>query len=324
MINMIEIDNIDKRILFELEKNARIPDVKLARIVGKSKDTVRYRIKKLEQEGIIQGWKTWIDLSKLGYRTATLYFNLVNLPEKRRRLIEEIKKDPKSYWIGVAEGAWNIGVTYFIKSNKELFDIKNNLLSRYHDLIVDVRITSLVSVSVHEKTFLVKGESSLLTFTENVEELEIDNISKKLLQALYFNSRANIATLADKLKTTIDIIRNRMRKLEGQKIIIRYTIAIDYQKIGYEFYKAFVYLKEFDEKSIDLMLTYSENSDRIINIVKQLAPWDIEFIIFAKGFSDYNAVMGDFTEKFRNFIGKVETAVMSEDIIFPCPKLPFD
>jgi DNA-binding Lrp family transcriptional regulator len=35
MINMAyEIDNIDKRILFELERNARIPDVKLAKIVG--------------------------------------------------------------------------------------------------------------------------------------------------------------------------------------------------------------------------------------------------------------------------------------------------
>ena len=44
---MLDIDNIDKRILFELDKNSRIPDVQLAKRVGKSKEAVRYRIKKL-------------------------------------------------------------------------------------------------------------------------------------------------------------------------------------------------------------------------------------------------------------------------------------
>ena len=39
MINMaenVEIEEIDKRMLFELERNARIPDVTLAKIVKKS------------------------------------------------------------------------------------------------------------------------------------------------------------------------------------------------------------------------------------------------------------------------------------------------
>ena len=39
MINMaIELDEKDKRILFELERNARISDVELAKKINKSKD----------------------------------------------------------------------------------------------------------------------------------------------------------------------------------------------------------------------------------------------------------------------------------------------
>ena len=325
MINMtVKLDIVDKRILFELERNSRISDVKLAKIIGKSKDAVRYRIRKLEEEGIIEEWKTWIDMAKLGYKSFTIYFTLMNIPEKRKKLIAEVKNDKRVYWIGVAEGVWNIGVTYFVTSNEELFSIKNDLLSTYEDLIIDIHITSLVSVSVHEKIFLAKQSSSLITFTENIENLKLDKMSKNILKGLYFNSRENIATLADNYHTTVDIVRNRMKKMEEQGIIIRYTVQLNYQKIGYDLYKSFIYLKSFSKEHIHAMLAYAEKSDTIINIVKQIAPWDIEFVIFVQNFQEYNKVVSEFTEKFSNSIKKVETSTMSEDIIFPCKTLVFE
>lgn len=317
------IDNIDKRILFELERNARIPDVKLAKIVGKSKDAVRYRIKKLEEDEIIKEWKTWIDLAKLGYRSATLVLTLMNLPDKKKKLIEEIKNNPKTYWIGVAEGSWNLAFSPFIKTNEDLFEIKSALLSKYHNLIIDIQTTSLVSVSVHEKTFLSNQQSKLITFTEySGEAIELDDISKKILKEIYFNSRENIATIADKLHLSVDIIKGRMKKMEEQGIIIRYTIAIDYHKIGFELYKSSIYLKS--SSKMQEIMKYAEQSDKIINIVKQIAPWDLEFVLFCTSFDDYNKTISKFTEKFKDSIKKVETATMSEDIIFPCNKLPFD
>lgn len=182
----------------------------------------------------------------------------------------------------------------------------------------------MVNVSVHEKTFLVKEKSSLITFTESLENIELEDMAKNVLKELYYNSRENIASIADKYHTTVDIVRNRMRKLEEQKIIVRYTIQINYQKIGYELYKAFIYLRSFSKENVKAILKYAEQSDKIINIVKQIAPWDIEFIIFANNFQDYNQVVGEFTKQFSNSIKKVESATMSEDIIFPCKKLVFE
>ena len=42
-----QLDKIDKRLLFELNQNCRIPETRLAKMVGKSKEAVRYRIKNL-------------------------------------------------------------------------------------------------------------------------------------------------------------------------------------------------------------------------------------------------------------------------------------
>ncbi len=319
---VIELDRIDKRILFELERNARIADVKLSRIVGKSKDAVRYRIKRLEEQKVITGYKTWIDLAKVGFRTSTLYLSLLNIPEKKERLVNYLKNDPKTYWLGVAEGAWNMGVSHFVKSNEELFKIKHDLIARFGEIIIDVKITSLVGVSVHEKNFLVDEPTKLTSFTEEVEDWELDEMSKRILKEIYWNARENIATLADKLNTTVDIVRLRLKNLEAQKVIIRYTAVIDYQAIGYEFHKAFVYLKKFDSTFFDKMNNYIENSKFVINMVRQIAPWDLELVLFTGGFAEYDKEIGELTKTFAKNIQKIESATMSVDIIFPCPKLP--
>lgn len=323
-INMIELDIIDKRILFELERNARITDIKLAKIVRKSKDAVRYRIKKLEEQKIITGYKTWIDFAKLGYQTCTFYLNLLNIPSKKEKLIEEIKNNRKTYWIGVAEGAWNIGVSYFVRSNEEIFKIKHDLISKYRDIILDIKVTSLVSVSVHEKTFLTGESASLTTFTEKVENIELDGMDLAILKELYWNGKENIATISENLKTTVDIVRNRIKNFEKDKIIIRYSAIVDYHKIGYEFYKSFVYLKKVDAKSMERIDNYVKNSKIIINLVRQIASWDLELVSFAKNFAEYNSTLGDFTKEFAENVQKIETATMSEDIIFPCKKFLLD
>lgn len=325
MIKMVvELDAIDKRILFELEKNARISDVALGKIVKKSKDAIRYRIKRLENEKIIRGYKTWIDAAKFGYKTATLYFTLLSLPERRKKMFEMIIDDKKTYWMGVAEGEWNLGVSYFIESNEEFFDIKSKLLSEFSDVIIDVRMTFLVSVSVHEKIFLVKGHSELLTFTESTQKNELDELSKKILSILYKNSKSNISDIAFETKTSVDKVRTRMKQLEENKIIIRYTIDLDYNKIGYEFYKSFIFLKDSSQAQMKRLMEHAEQSSTIINIVKQLAPWEYEFVIFARNFGEYQETLSKLTAQFPDMIKKIETAVMSTDIIFPCKKLIFE
>jgi DNA-binding Lrp family transcriptional regulator len=325
MIKMnVELDATDKIIIFELERNARLSDVALGKIVKKSKDAVRYRIKRLESEKVIRGYKTWIDAAKFGYKTNTLYFTLLSLPERRKKMFETIINDKRTYWVGIAEGAWNIAVSYFIQSNEEFFEMKSQLLSEFSDIIIETKMTSLVEVSVHEKIFLTKGRSELLTFTESVEKNELDALSKKILVTLYANSRANIADIAADNKTTVDKVRTRMRMLEEKRIIIRYTLDLDYNKIGYEFYKAFIYLKGYAPAQLKRLMEYAEQSRTIINIVKQLAPWDYEFVIFARNFQEYQETLSELTAAFPDLIKNIETAVMSTDIIFPCKKLVFE
>jgi Lrp/AsnC family leucine-responsive transcriptional regulator len=51
------IDEIDRKILAILQENARVPNAEIARQVGMAPSAVLERIRKLEREGVIQGYE---------------------------------------------------------------------------------------------------------------------------------------------------------------------------------------------------------------------------------------------------------------------------
>ncbi|MCD6512026.1 MAG: Lrp/AsnC family transcriptional regulator [Thermoplasmata archaeon] len=62
------MDEKDEIILEMLSKNARTPYIKIARRLGISETAVRKRIKKLEENGIIEGYTLKINPEKIGYK----------------------------------------------------------------------------------------------------------------------------------------------------------------------------------------------------------------------------------------------------------------
>ncbi len=321
---MVEIDAIDRRILFELDRNARIPEVQIAKKIGKSKEAVRYRIKKLVDSGIILRFTTWIDPIKIGYQTAKMYLHLANIPSKKKEFIEYVKKDKRLFWLGIAEGVWNVGLTFFVKSNEEFFQLKNSLFSKFKDLIIESKTASVIAIYYHNKTFLHNEKSEWKSMFDSQSFYELDGMSKKVLRSFFKNSRENIATIAHNNKTSVDIVRNRMRKLEEQRIIEKYTIILNYEKLGYEFYKTFLYFKSLNEQELFRFMKYAMENPNIINFIKQISAWDIELEIMCKSFVEYNEIISKLTEEFSKSIQKVETAIMKEDHVFPAEKMVFE
>ena len=63
---MINLDRLDRRILSELESDARLTNLKLAERIGLSPSACLRRVQELEKIGIIKGYKAVIDRSLLG------------------------------------------------------------------------------------------------------------------------------------------------------------------------------------------------------------------------------------------------------------------
>jgi len=72
---MMNIDLKDRKILYELDLNCRQSNAQIGKKVGLKRDMVAYRIKRLEQSGIIKNFWTAINTFKLGYLVFRIYIN---------------------------------------------------------------------------------------------------------------------------------------------------------------------------------------------------------------------------------------------------------
>lgn len=67
---MYRIDDIDKKILAQLQNNARISNLELAEAINLSPTPCARRVKQLEDSDIITGYHASINASKLGYQLS--------------------------------------------------------------------------------------------------------------------------------------------------------------------------------------------------------------------------------------------------------------
>ena len=84
------IDEVDKKILNELQLNARITTKDLAAKLGLSTTPVFERIKKLEKSGIINDYVALVDNNKLGYELTA--FTMVRLDIHSKKMILEFSQ----------------------------------------------------------------------------------------------------------------------------------------------------------------------------------------------------------------------------------------
>lgn len=67
---VLELDATDTQLLIELSKDARIPQRKLAEMLGMSSPAVADRIARLKQRGVLRGFSVDINWDKLGNSTV--------------------------------------------------------------------------------------------------------------------------------------------------------------------------------------------------------------------------------------------------------------
>ncbi|MEQ8666587.1 MAG: Lrp/AsnC ligand binding domain-containing protein [Rhodospirillales bacterium] len=91
------MDKIDRRIVAELRRNARVTVTELAARVGVSKTPCQNRIKRLERDGYLRGYTALVDHGKLGQgHVAFVQVHLSDTTEKALQAFNAAVRDVPS------------------------------------------------------------------------------------------------------------------------------------------------------------------------------------------------------------------------------------
>jgi Lrp/AsnC family leucine-responsive transcriptional regulator len=101
-----EIDAYDSRILAELQRDARISMAELGRRVHLSQPAVTERVRKLELQGVVKGYRAVVDCQRLGYGIRAMvrvgrveYARVVKLIEQTPEVINAFNVTGEDSWI---------------------------------------------------------------------------------------------------------------------------------------------------------------------------------------------------------------------------------
>jgi len=310
----IKLDSYDKQILFQLDKDARTPTTKIAKIIKKSKQFVDYRIKKLEQEKVLLGYTTVIDYSKLGYTSIRVYFKFHNItPEQQRRLEEDLIKDKEVWWLVTLEGPWDVGYAMAVKNVLDFYDYWDKIMRKYRKFISKRSIVLYTHIKQYPKSYIIEEENTQEGTIVGIskETLKLSSLDIKLLKLISDKARLPLFELADTLKTSHQVIRNHLKKLESLGIIQGYRALIDVSFLGYRYYKSYISLIKTDRlKDLELFCARHPN---ILNVNRTIGGRDFEIELQAKSFEDFERIMNEIRSSFEDMIDEYEFVIAREE-----------
>jgi Lrp/AsnC family transcriptional regulator for asnA, asnC and gidA len=91
VLTIVELDDVDKKILRELQRNGRVSFKTVAEEIGVSEATVFVRVKKLTEKGVLKGFKAIVEPKAVG-KTLTAFILVRAQPKAYPAMLTALKK----------------------------------------------------------------------------------------------------------------------------------------------------------------------------------------------------------------------------------------
>ncbi len=311
---MTKLDYYDRRVLFELDRNARITTSDIAKQIRKSKQFVDYRIKKLEQEKVILGYTTVIDHSKLGYTSMRVYLKFHNItPEQQAKLEADLINDKEVWWLVALEGLWDVGYAMAVKNVLDFYNYWDKIMKKYRQFISKRSVVIYTHIRQYPKSYIIdKNNTDEGTFVGGSKEiLKIEDLDRQLLKLIADKARLPLLEIAGALKTSPQVIKNHIKKLKKSGIIQGYRALIDVSFLGYRYYKSYINLVNTDRlKELDYFCAQHPN---ILNVNRTIGGRDFEIELQAKSFDEFEKIMNEIRANFTGMIDDYEFVIAREE-----------
>ena len=292
------MDKKDRKILYELTKNARVGTKKLAKSVGLSESSIYYRIKKLYDDKIIIGSYVVVDYSKLGYCGYRIYITLTNTTkEKEKEIIQWLVNNDKVAIVGKGVTGIDLGIQSWLKSSKEFDVLVSDIKKKFGQYIGSFRVDLYLKTYFFNRNYLIdenKDRSFFCTGHDGV--MDYDDTDINLLTILSGDARITKKEIAKKLNLSLKTINNRLKNLEKNKIIMGYSININRSKLGYEYYKLGLTLNS--NVDYDKLLSVAANMDNVVYVDYSLSDFDFEPNIEVRNYQELSEIIDKFKQEF--------------------------
>ncbi len=296
---MLKLDLKDRRLLYWLDQNSRASNKELGKKVSLTEQAIGYKIKRLQEKGIIKKFVTFINTLSLGCSHYKVFVKLHNITEEiENKLIKFLVNNPNIRWVVTTSGRYDLSFSVLAKTPLDFTQIYQKIEKEFGEYIIEKDIFINVSSPGFTRDYLIGGKQSKKLEYKTTENQEIDEIDKSVLRSISQNAKKNIVDIAKEINSSVDVVKYRLKKLREKNIISGFTIQLDLEKLGYEYYSIFFNMHNLNEEIKNKILSFAQFHPNILFVVKVIGNYDLQIELEVKDYAELEKNLKEFRQQF--------------------------
>ncbi len=312
MPRIVGLDEKDRKILIELDKNARQADSQIAKKVGLSKQVANYRIQRLVSEGFVENFYTIVNVGLLGLNIYYVFLQFENVNKmQEEKILDKLSSLSFTGWVVSGTGRWDAVVLVFAEStgifDKRLSEITNLCSEHLHEF----NFTTLIGAEhLGYKFLLDKKILSSFRQSERSKIAELDKTDRKILEAISQNARLPITEISEKTKLPVHVINYRIKNLLGRKVIEGFKPKMNIGKIGLSWYLLLIQFQSVNEEKKKRFLDFCKTHDKIYYVTNTAGYYNCMLDVHVKSAEEFKDVLLELKENFSDIIKLYESIII--------------
>ena len=314
-MGVMALDAKDRKILAELDLNAREFVSVIAKRVGLSKEVVNYRIKRLIDKNVIGGFHALVDTSKTGYRIYRLFIKYQSIdPEQEKELLSYLSQHPCIGWIADYESVYDLAVLFWARDSYIFREMCDELLTKYGKHFQTTVKTLVMRIYNFKHNYLFESDDyKQAVIGGPVVQISLDKMDFEILQMLANDCRLTTLDIGKKLNLSPNTVKYRIKKLISNDVIVGFRTKINVASLGYQHYKIFLTLHDLTPMVRKEIISYLKVNSHVVYVTDAIGPADLEFEVHVKDIKQLHSLIRDIKQRFSEVIRDSEAALIFKE-----------
>lgn len=319
-----KLDIKDIRIFNALYENSRCTYSALAKKAKISRELAAYRVNRLLENKIINGFVTIINTKALGFLKYDIYLRFQKMhEEKENEIIGRLKKEKSITWIATVGGNYDLALQVSVKSIEQFDRVLTQVLTACGDCISNYVIMNVlrensspmnllgekIEPSAHrgkpDGSFRKELDISKSRIFEG--SVKIDDKDKAILRILAGDARASFMDLSARVSLTPNAVSYRIKKLIEQGVIAGFIATPSFPLLGLEWDFILLKFKNFTNENEKSFLYFMEQHPHICYGAKLVGNWNYAVSIASKGPMHLRKILMELRDVFKDTLHEYET-----------------
>jgi DNA-binding Lrp family transcriptional regulator len=307
-----KIDDLDLRILRELDQDASLSLSQIGKRVSAARDVVHYRVKRLERSGVIKRYIALFDHFKLGYFSGEISLKLRgDSPALREEIINTLNATERVAWVSSRDGKYDLMVGWYARSIPEADELHRDILKDFPRHVASKQLRVYSRRFMFRGGFLYEGAAKRPGYVmmEARPERLTDETDEAILRMLSNDARAGYTEMGRQLKLSAAQVQHRVSSMGERGILLGSRPLFDLSTVGYGRWRLNFYLSDYSE--YDSLLRYAAEHPNAVRGHEVLGTPDISIEFEARGYDHMKRIEDGFKRMFGEAISYIETTRFS-------------